>query len=41
MADSWDFFRSAIRFGPYVLDPTQGLRRGRTEVRLTNLAIVR
>jgi DNA-binding winged helix-turn-helix (wHTH) protein/predicted ATPase len=29
----------AVRFGPYVLDPTQGLRRGRSEVRLTPKAL--
>jgi predicted ATPase len=29
----------AVRFGPYVLDPGQGLRRGRAEVRLTPKAL--
>ncbi|HEY7511233.1 MAG TPA: winged helix-turn-helix domain-containing protein, partial [Vicinamibacteria bacterium] len=30
---------AVIRFGPYVLDPRQGLRRGRAEVRLTPKAL--
>jgi predicted ATPase len=30
---------AAVRFGPYCLDPSQGLRRGKNEVRLTPKAL--